>query len=739
MHPSHLAIPFLLSLAAPAVAQNGPTGGLTREQMWPAPTAEDWAKPVRIVFQRSFEDAETVSKETGKAILVCVNMDGEIASEHYAGIRYRQPEIAKLYVPYVCVIASVYRHNPRDYTSAGERILCPRFGSVTCGEHITMEPIVYDRFLDDRRIAPRHIAVELDGKEIYDVFYAWDTDSVFAAIREGIENRPTPPEVLPRDRSLPDRVASRDLADRDAVEAAYRGGDRAIRLALLEAAAAQIQAAPIDLLRLGLADPDFELNTLAREALARADAPQAVDLITDTLGQLLEPAERQTLIDALVRIGASSPRARMLGAVHQGLAERSGAIDVEGWNRALEGGSSYAPAAGWSALGAELDANSKLARALPDSADARLALAESFLAMAVDPETVELRSSNPRARSQHARLTLEDAQRTAREAEGLGASGWRVDAVQAIAAHYLGQPEKAQARAEAAVRALPTGAEGWNAMAVLAIFAGARQQAIATAVAAKEEWPPEWMSDVHATYSVLSHHPLCSDAQVTAHYDFLLGVAAKAPAEAVLDDGLRRFPDSWDLHERLRRAILARDGLDGLEPAYAARLAAADAPANLEWFTGYASLVTAGFHRRAGRYANARAAYDRAIAHYEQGILDNPATRENSDHYVALALAGRAHVAFEAADYARAVDDLLASFARKPDAAASHDGLGFSPVSTAKLLRARLLEAEATELAGRLQAALDALDPALLELPAYETIDVRPSERFRGRRPRQDR
>jgi peroxiredoxin (alkyl hydroperoxide reductase subunit C) len=38
-----------------------------------------------------------VSRETGKPILVCVNMDGEVASEHYAGIRYRQPEIAKLY------------------------------------------------------------------------------------------------------------------------------------------------------------------------------------------------------------------------------------------------------------------------------------------------------------------------------------------------------------------------------------------------------------------------------------------------------------------------------------------------------------------------------------------------------------------------------------------------------------------------------------------------------------------
>src|SRR5262245_65077961 len=102
--------------------------------MWPAADAEGWKKPVLITWQRTWEDAVAVSKETKRPILVCINMDGEIASEHYAGVRYRQPDIAKLYEPYVCVIASVYRHNPRDYDEHGHRILCPRFGSVTCGD-----------------------------------------------------------------------------------------------------------------------------------------------------------------------------------------------------------------------------------------------------------------------------------------------------------------------------------------------------------------------------------------------------------------------------------------------------------------------------------------------------------------------------------------------------------------------------------------------------------------------------
>ncbi|MHC4822370.1 MAG: hypothetical protein ACYTDX_11740 [Planctomycetota bacterium] len=179
---SPLLLVLALGLAAPAVAQDaGSEGGRTdeapptvgtrvgegvgREQMWPAPTEEDWAKPVLITFQRTWEDALAVAEEENKAILVCVNMDGEIASEHYAGIRYRQPEASALYEPYVNVIASVYRHSPRDFDENGERILCPRFGSVTCGEHISIEPVLFEKFLKPDRVAPRHVMVELDKEK----------------------------------------------------------------------------------------------------------------------------------------------------------------------------------------------------------------------------------------------------------------------------------------------------------------------------------------------------------------------------------------------------------------------------------------------------------------------------------------------------------------------------------------------------------------------------------------------
>ena len=214
-----LRLAFPLALACFILPAPLPRGqlpeGVTREQMWRAPTAEEWKKPCLINWQRTWEDAVAISKETGKPILICINMDGEIASEHYAGIRYRQPEITKLYEPYVTVIASVYRHRPSDHDEHGHRLPCPRFGGVTCGEHIAIEPFLFEKFMDGKRIAPRHIMIELDGKETYDVFYAWDTDSVFKAVSDGITNRDQSllKNVVRGDRSIIERVASKDSTD----------------------------------------------------------------------------------------------------------------------------------------------------------------------------------------------------------------------------------------------------------------------------------------------------------------------------------------------------------------------------------------------------------------------------------------------------------------------------------------------------------------------------------------------
>ncbi|MEW6741552.1 MAG: hypothetical protein AB1486_02240 [Planctomycetota bacterium] len=710
-------------------ANNLPGPGVDRELMWPAPTAEDWKRPCLITFQRTWEDALAVARETGRPILICVNMDGEIASEHYAGVRYREPEKTTLYEPYVCVIASVYRHSPRDYDEHGRRILCPRFGSVTCGEHIAIEPVLYEQFFDGRRIAPRHIMVELDGKETYDVYYAWDTDSVFSAIRDGIANRPFVPATVVRgDRPIVERVASRDIRDRQAVENAYEQGDQVLRQALLEAARRHDVAAPVDLLRLGVFGLDVELSQLARGALAQTQTVATTDLIADALRVPMEVTERDALINALGRLGESSPRARTLAVVHRGLVTRSKAVDVEDWTRALAGAEYEAPAIESYELEARLRHQGEVLGA--SDPQAHVELAEAFLARAFDAKFPDHES---KADEDFARCYFTDALRTALEAEKIGATGWRVNAVIALAAYYLKDPEEAHARAEAAVRSLPSGEQSYNAMAVLELFAKMRCQAIAKAVREKQDWPSQWLTDVNAACSVLARHPLGTDAQIVWHYDILRWLGGKSQASRVLDEGLSRFPDSWALHDRLRGCLLAEKGIEGLEVAYEEMLRVKDASPNLEWYAGYASLVTAEFHRRRGNDEEALEAYNRGITHYEHSIAANPDSRETADHYVALAMAGRARLAYERGDYERALGELVGSFERKPEAAGTLDGLNISPADTARMLLAKLTDLQRSDLVARLEAALDKLDPELLALPAYEGGG--PGGPMRGRGP----
>ncbi|MEZ5966853.1 MAG: hypothetical protein R3F56_23640 [Planctomycetota bacterium] len=709
--------------------------------MWYAPTAEDWKKPVLIQWQRTWDDAVALAKETGKPILVCINMDGEIASEHYAGVRYRMPEIAKLYEPYVCVIASVYRHNPRDYDEQGHRIPCPRFGGVTCAEHIAIEPILFEKFMDGRRIAPRHIMVELDGSESYDVYYANDTASVFKAIGDGIANRQAPSPVVRGDRSLLERVTSPDSNDKVAVEQAYQQGDATVRQSLLQAAQAAGQDAPVDLLRLALFGLDQAQSLQARQALANTSSPAAVDLIAEALRVPMPATEREALVGALGRLGEVSPKARTLAAVHGGLGVRKASVDVERWAKAFDdagGGATYAPAPGRSELEARLDAKSAEAQVKPADPEVHLQLAEATLAHAADPATRAALSADLRNGRRFARLMFEDARRTALEAETLGASGWRVDTALALAAHELGDETEAYARAEKAVKSMPPDAQSWHSMMVLQLFAHARQKAITRAIVDKKDWPQQWMADVHAAYAVLAKHPLGTDQHVVDHYDFLRWLGARGQADRVLDVGLTRFPGSWQVHERLRAKTLHDKGVDGLATVYASLLAKPEAPADLSWFAGYAALVAAEFQRRRGDSDDAIASYARGIAHFERFVEQSPERRDSADHYVAMAHGGCARVAYEAKDDARALAEVLASFERRPASAATLDGLNLSAVDTAKMLLARLKEQKQDDMAGQLEAALGKLDPELLELPAYER-EAPPAGGGRGRRGRRGR
>ena len=684
--------------------------GQTVESMWPAPTADDWEKPVLVTWQRTFEDAFKVAAELGKPVLVCVNMDGEPASEHWAGIKYRTSETARLLEPYVCLVASVYRHSPRDHDEEGRRIPCPRFGGVTCGEHITLEPILYEKYFEGQRIAPRHILLERDGTKGYDVFYSWDTASVANAFAEGVKDRPKP--VEPGERSLEARLQTADVNERLALEKAYLTGSHTERRTLLETTLKARVVDQLELLRLALFGLDVELARLARRALAQCESEEALDLIAEALKAPMDDAERELLVAAAERLSEKFPRGRTLVAVQRGLVARSARVDVEAWRRTAEG--EYRAGA---LASQALESAARTSEAVPTDGAARLALAESLLARAHDAQI-------PGAFTPLFEL---DADRAAREAEASGVSGWRLDAVLAVTSLARGQREEAVRRALAAFEGgMPRpGEEGMalddaSSVALLALFAEARQKAIAQAYRERKPWPGEWLADVHAAYAVLVTHPRGTEQHAADGYDFLRWLGATARAREVLERGLTRFPASWRLHERLRGALVVERGPDGLESEYAARLARAEAPPELGWFAAYASLVAAETHRRGGARDRALAAYERALTLYEQDLALHPEHEASVDHYSALALAGRAHVFFELGDLARATDGLVLAFERAPRAAAAFDGLGRTPIDSARILLARLEERGEAALYERLQTRLAGLGRELLDRPDRE-------------------
>jgi tetratricopeptide (TPR) repeat protein len=714
MHTSGLAalaltlilLPIRAQQEQPAAPAAGTRPNVNREEMWFAPTAEDWKKPCLVKWQRTWEDALELQRQTSRALLVCVNMDGEIASEHYAGVRYRRPETASLYDPYVCVIASVYRHTPRDFDEKGQRIPCPRFGTVTCGEHIALEPIIYAKYLDGRRISPRHIGVDLQGKEIYDVFYAWDTASVFQQIKDGAATYP-PAEPPKGDRPLAERAKSRDATDRSFVESTYANGNAATRRQLLQAAQADGSQASLDLLRLAIAGNDPELAALARKVLSMAESEAAAELMNEALRIPVAAEEKEALLAALERIGQNSPRARTLSVMHRGLAAGSKAVDLGGWSKALAG-----------------EGGSASDAALP--ADTRSAVEEA--------EALIQKTLKPGMSRREQRACFLDARELALQAEKGGASGARVHSALAVAAYYLEDQKEAWARAEKAVQGVPLEADSWFGMVTVGLFAESRRAAIRAAQSEKRPWPGEWLADVHAAYAVLARHPDGEDSQVAAHYDFLRELGAVAEAGRVAEMGLERFPLSPALHDRFRWQALEERGVEGMESVYDTLLAKPDALPGLERFAGFSSLIAAEYHRRERQHPQALDAYARALARYQRALLADPAQRPTLEREMVLCLGGRARVALEEGQLDVCLSECLAAFARRPEAANVLDGLNFSAVDTAKMLRTRLVAAQRDADVKTIDAAFErlrAVDPGLLELPAYE-FENGPPRRRRG-------
>jgi hypothetical protein len=308
-----LVLALLASGAAALPAQEGVPAppGLVPEQMWPAPTAADWQKPccdprgsapgtTPCALSQDDAAADPRLRQHGRR-------DRERALRRRALPRSRDRQALRAVRLRDRVGLPPQPARPRR---AGPPHPVPALRQRTCGEHIAMEPIVFAKFLDGKRIAPRHIMVELDGKRaLRRVLHVGHAVGV-RRIRDGIQNR----DVAGRaDRARRSFAAARrcraaDSVDRRPIEQAFAPATPGSAHALLEAALAMGEQAPLELLRLAPTGFDPELARHGARRSRQGGAPGTAELDRRTLqARRCRPPNANRWSQALDRLARRSP------------------------------------------------------------------------------------------------------------------------------------------------------------------------------------------------------------------------------------------------------------------------------------------------------------------------------------------------------------------------------------------------------------------------------------------------
>lgn len=628
-------------------------------------------RPPTVRWQRTLADAETVAKSLGQPLLLCVNMNGEPASEQLASGRYTSPEFAALAAGFVAVIASPDRHTPNDHDAQGRRVVCPRFGCVTCGEHIQIEPAIFEKYFKGNRVAPRHMGIGVDGATLFDIFLTNDLATIDAALQKH-GRKPADGVTVPAVES----------SLRERAEAAYLAADAAGRRACLEAAAKATHR-PYDILRMGMREADPALATAARRAMAAIADAGAQAMLIELLDDEGDRQARADLVPTLARIADDKPETRLAVQVHQAMVREPICLDAAAWLAAVKAPPPV-PSPPDEDIEARLDrltaaaiANPKDGAVLTELADAHLSFVKERLAAGRD-----------------IRFVLVDAQQAAANAVAAKADDWHACAIAAEVAQLQG--ERALA-AEHARRALPGLREAGlaaspGAAAVLVGLAEGASEIIYAAEAKKAKWDGELLAEADAAYRVLRAHPAGTAAQVAAHAKLLGFLGLRGVTREVLKAGVLRFAADVALHDALRLHFANTRGYPELSAVYDELCKVGADVASLRWFAGRAELSIAEFHKRAGADQPALAAYLRALAAFEASRQENPGYAASATWYEAVAQAGRARVCLDLDDLPAAEDSIGDAIARLPAIAEQEDGLGRTPLFTLKQVWAKLGE-----------------------------------------------
>jgi hypothetical protein len=685
----------------------------------------------QIHWQRSLDDALALARATHRPLLIAVNMDGESASDRIVRENYRDPHFVAATRGCVCVVGSLFRHNPRDHDDQGRRIPCPRLGELTCGEHIALEPQLFESFLaDGPRVAPRHALVGADGAKLWDLSLSFDLRDIDAALVASLRTFVQPPATTWEHPAWPARAARRDQVGRlaledalartldgDSLEAGLAAiaahGDRGARDALRILAARWPSLTPG--LRTGLVDAGRALNLEQDLAAAFRDGLRALG----GMPAATTPGGLRAHLHGLAAVDGSSAATRSLllacralagyapdhrhalaaafddsatRAIEEAVRARGGELELATLLRAgtaVLGGGRFAP------LPKTIDPP------LPNAAeliDQLTGIDERMKAAADDPALqAEYAIASLRLARRQIELGGSDVPILLEDAELHFARALELDAAQPIwwierarTAYFLQRFDRQVEfgrRALALATAAPLGllpeehlvAELADETAIEALRWISDGHARLLAARSGQDPAVEILGMIEGLRAIgLVATSAAGDAKDWLSFASFFGAIGLWREElAVTVAGAMRFPAAADLRQALN-AALWNGGRIELAPGLADRIADAGPPsADAEWFAGYARILAAEDGRRREDLETALQLYAEAAARFEAARTLQPGYAATCEHWIAMTWLGRGMAEVRAQRREEAAACLAAAAASSAWPREVRDGLGY--------------------------------------------------------------
>ena len=671
----------------------------------------------QILWQRELGDALELSAALQRPLLIAINADGESASELIVRERYRDPRWVAHTRSFVCVVASYFRHEPRDHADDGVRQPCPRFGEVTCAEHMALEPATHARFLAGTRIelfgevtdriSPRHVLVSPQGEVLFDRYLLFDLGELDVELERWAARFPATPAAPVRAWSVGSPFDVRARARLATEDALALGGVPALR-ALNEAQPA-VRGAVEWLWRLspvlseqGLAPKVFALcapsaelpaaSAWLREQLVGLDGQRGH--FAGAFGQLsASRAADRTLYRSFVAAGSTQERVAafdLLGAIENEAVAQSvrdngvgnGAFSFESFEHELE----HAQVEPTRAVRerAALRASEELERELAELGP-QLALERdnSALRRRVGSALLGLARQRLAAGIAGADLLLEDAREHLAWASTADPLDVELLLERARIANLLGRFEEQERVALAALDvrrgARDDGFHVGNSESLRWLGdACARQLAARSGAAALVEI--SGLARGFAAFALAARAPDADASDWLSLASFCGAVGRARERERFAFEGLRRFPASQELWSELAAACDAR-GRPERYVEYAEQLArdCAQWP-EPQWYAGQARVLLAQWARRGEDADGAVADYERAQQHFARALELAPHFKDSCEHYLAMCAFGRGFAHLLAERREAAAQCVVEAAAVRPQAATQRDGLERYPV-----------------------------------------------------------